>query len=321
MSQIEGRAEFAGVVPARTSSWQSSSWLAQAGPLMLQVPHHQMTLLHACAATRVQDVGELRMEVAMTPFTLSLIVLCWVFGGALIGMHLLGRYLPQDHLDDNAKDAIKVSMAMIATLAALVLGLLTASAKNALDDIEHHLRLAAAEVVLLDRTLAEYGPEADEVRDSLKRTVAARISEIWSEENAAIAPETIGLGHGIEAVQDKLLALSPRDDAQRWLQSTALDITRAISGARWQVFARMGSGVESRFLIVLVSWLALILSLIFASFGVFAPRNGTVTAALFAVSLSVSGSIYLILDMHQPHHGLIKISSAPLQSVMRQLGR
>jgi len=54
----------------------------------------------------------------------------------------------------------------------------------------------------------------------------------------------------------------------------------------------------------------------FASFGLFAPRNASVTAAL-----SVAGSIYLILEMDRPYSGLIKISSAPLQTALEQLGR
>jgi type II secretory pathway pseudopilin PulG len=180
-------------------------------------------------------------------------------------------------------------MAMVATLAALVLGLLTASAKSSLDEKESEQRSAAAQVLLLDRTMAEYGPETKDARDLLKQTVAARISQIWPDEKANVTPDVIGRGTGIEAVQRKLLDLSPQTDAQRWLQSTALQISGSIAAERWAVLQQIGSSIQWPFMAVLIFWLAII----FASFGLFAPRNASMTAALLVAALSVAGSVYL----------------------------
>jgi CDP-diglyceride synthetase len=252
----------------------------------------------------------------MSALVISAIVFACVFCGALFGM-FLGTVLPKDHLSPDAQDVIKVSMAMIATLAALVLGLLTASAKSSFDDKESQLKSAAAQFILLDRTMAEYGAETQEARDLLKQTLAARISQIWPEENTNVAPGAIGRGSGIEAIQRKLLDLSPQTDAQRWLQSTALSISGAIAAARWSVLEQIGSDIQWPFMAILVFWLAII----FASFGLFAPRNASVTAALCVAALSVAGSIYLILEMDQPYSGAIKISSAPPRTALEQLGR
>jgi hypothetical protein len=252
----------------------------------------------------------------MSPSSIALIVFALVFGGALFGMYL-GRALPQEHLNPDARDVIKVSMAMVATLAALVLGLLTASATSSLNDKEAELRGMAAQVILLDRTMAEYGQETAEARTLLKQIVAARINLIWPEENAGtVEAEAIDRGAGIESVQKKLLALSPKDDAQRWIQSTALQATRDIAAARWSILEQIGSSIQWPFLVVVVFWLAVI----FASFGLFAPRNASVAAALFIAALSVAGSLYLILEMDQPYGGLIKISSAPLRTALAELG-
>ena len=120
----------------------------------------------------------------MNPLSIGLIVFVCVFGGALFGM-FLGTVLPKEHLGSDARDVIKVSMAMVATLAALVLGLLTASANSSLDDKEGELRAAAAQVVLLDRTMAEYGPETAQARDLLKQMLVERIDQIWPEEGEA----------------------------------------------------------------------------------------------------------------------------------------
>ena len=116
-------------------------------------------------------------------------------------------------------------MAMLATLAALVLGLLTASAKSSLDDKENAVRSWAAEALFLDRTLAQYGPEAHGARELLKQAIAARIAQLWPGSGEAVTPAKIGEGAGIEGVQQALLALTPKTDAQRWLQSTALQTT------------------------------------------------------------------------------------------------
>ena len=252
----------------------------------------------------------------MSALAIGTIVFACVFGGALFGM-FLGKILPEHHLSDDTRDVIKVTMAMIATLAALVLGLLTASAKSSLNDKELKLRSTAARIILLDRTLAEYGPEAHEARDLLKRILAARISEVWREENTEIAEETVGGGIGVETIQERLLELSPQNDAQRWLQSTALQISSDIETAHWSALEEIGSEVQWPFLVVVVFWLAII----FASFGLFAPRNSSVTAALFVAALSVAGSVYLILEMDQPYSGLIKISSAPLRTALEKLGQ
>ena len=177
----------------------------------------------------------------MSTLTISVIVFACVLGAALLGMYL-GRVLPNHQLTDDAKDAIKVSMAMVATMAALVLGLMTSSAKTSLDDKENELRGAAAQVILLDRTMALYGMETGEARDLLKRLVAARMSQLWPEENAdGVAPEAVGVDTGIGLLQQKILALSPQNEAQRWFQSTALQITRDIAATQWSTFQQVGS--------------------------------------------------------------------------------
>ena len=130
-----------------------------------------------------------------------------------------------------------------------------------------------------------------------------------------MTPDVIGRGTGIEAVQRKLLDLSPQTDAQRWLQSTALQISGSIAAERWAVLQQIGSSIQWPFMAVLIFWLAII----FASFGLFAPRNASMTAALLVAALSVAGSVYLILEMDQPYSGLIKISSAPLRAALQQL--
>jgi hypothetical protein len=253
----------------------------------------------------------------MSSLAIGSIVFGFVFAGAVLGMQL-ERILPQDHLNPDAKDVIKVSMAMVATVAALVLGLLTATAKTSFDDKEAELRKIAEHVILLDRTMAKYGPETAEGRTLLKENLAVRINLIWPEERAGkVAPEGVGRGEGVERVREAIFALSPNNETQRWLQSTALQITRDIEAARWSMLEQIGSNIQWPLLAIVAFWLATV----FASFGLFAPHNPTVGVVLFVAALCVAGSIYLIIEMDQPYSGLVKLSSEPLRMALAELGR
>ena len=232
----------------------------------------------------------------MTPIEISLIVFASVFAGALFGMYLRAL-IPKHHLQENTENVIKLGMGLIATMAALVLGLLIATATNSYETQDDAVKHTAAKILLLDHMLSNYGPETREARELLRRTVAARLEAIWPEDRSQRArfdqPEGAVAAQTIEA---QLLKLSPRNDAQRWLQSEALRVGREIMETRWLVLGGLGSSVPLLFLVVVVFWL----TIIFASFGLLALRNSTVVVVFFLASLSVAGSIFLILEWTNP---------------------
>ena len=254
----------------------------------------------------------------MSPLAVSLIAFGCIIGGVLLGM-FLRAVLPQHHLSDESKDAVKLGIGMIATLAALVLGLLTASAKGTFDTMNSGLLQAGSKIILLDRVMAHYGPETRESRDLLRRTVASGIERIWP--NEKIEPmevKNLDPRAGMEALQQKLLQLSPQNDAQRWLQSRALQVNGQIAEERWLLIERQGhTSLPMPFFVILVSWLVII----FFSFGLFSPGNATVITVLLVCALSAAGSLYMILELDRPYGGLIEISSAPLRNVLLYLGQ
>jgi len=208
---------------------------------------------------------------------------------------------------------------MIATMAALVLALLIASAKGNYDTMSSELRQASSRVILLDRVMAHYGPETNEARDLLRRSIASTIKRIWPEDNIeqAVAESTEGRVN-IETIQDKLRQLSPRNDAQRWLQSRALEISSEIAEGRWLLIEQLGQRtLPMPFFVLMVFWL----TIIFASFGLFSPRNATVITVLLICALSAAGSLFLIIELDTPYQGLIKVSSAPLRNALAHLGQ
>jgi hypothetical protein len=253
----------------------------------------------------------------MDPIAIALSVFTCVFAGACFGK-FVGRVLPRDQLGDDAKDTVKSAMALVSTMAALVLGLMTASAKGSLDRKESELRNIAAQVVLLDRMMSDYGSETQDIRTLLKRFVGARISQVWPEEDSGeVAEEEVVADPGMERIQQNILALEPQTDAQRWFQSTTLQVTREIAAAQQSIFQQVPSQIKWPFLGIISFWL----TIVFISFGLFSPPKFIATSGLFVGSIAVAAAIYLILAMDQPYSGLIKISSGPLRSALDQLGR
>jgi hypothetical protein len=243
------------------------------------------------------------------------IVFAAVFGSALLAMFVHSA-LPEHHLSADSKDVVKLGIALIATMSALVLSLLIASAKSAFDTRSNQLVQASADIILLDRALARYGPETKEARSLLQRSVAATVEQFWPAEGAK--PISINPGVSVvEALYDQIERLSPQSDAQRALRSQAETMALDVGRTRVLLFEHLGTSIPVPFLVVLVFWLCII----FASFGLFAPRNATVIGVLGVCALSVSGAIFLILELDRSFEGLLQVSGAPLRTALAQLGR
>jgi len=196
-----------------------------------------------------------------------------------------------------------------------VLGLLVASAKGAYDTEKAEVVQMAGKVAFLDRVLAHYGPEAGEARALLRQALEGAIKHIWPQ-NKAQAPQLAPSNASGEALFDALQKLAPKDDTQRSLKSQALGIAYDVGQIRWLLFEQAGTSISMPLLVIVVCWLAIL----FFSFGLFGPSNATVTAALLVGALSVSGAIFLILELDHPFGGLIQISSQPMLNALNHLG-
>jgi hypothetical protein len=251
----------------------------------------------------------------MSPVAISLITLAFVFLGSLLGMFLRAS-LPQNHANSDSRDVVKLGMGLVGTMAALVLGLLIGSAKSAFDTQGAELIQMSSNVVLLDRLLAHYGPEAQESRSLVRAAVVRTLGHSWPREHvASLASEA--QSEDPEALYDKLQELQPKNESQRLIQAQAVGLVIALAQVHWLIYEQRASSVSMPLLAVLIFWL----TVIFVSFGLFAPRNATVLASLFISSLSVSFAIFLILEMYTPYGGLMQISSAPLRSALIHLGQ
>lgn len=255
----------------------------------------------------------------MNPVKIGIIAFAFAFGGVVLGLWLR-RALPKHHLDEQSRHSIENGIGLIATVTALLLGLVTASAKSSFDAVNDAVKESAMQVLALDRVLARYGPETAEIRSQLKLAIGERIDMIWPSTTSrpvALDPTLTGMASRVESLTDAIRSLVPRDDMQRALQTRAVDLAERMLQARWLVMAGTEASVPTPFLVVLLFWL----TVAFASYGLFAPRNGTVIAVLFVCALSIGGAVFLVLEMDGPFDGLLRVSPDPLRFAYTHVNR
>ena len=255
-------------------------------------------------------------------------VLLIVFGGALAGL-AIGRRLPQHHVGSETRAVVTVAMAVVGTMSALVLGLLISNANTTFNGRNADVARLSTQIVRLDTLLRRYGEAADPMRAGLRDYAARKYEDLF--------PGTAGVADGrkprvfnettretLRDVEDRLLDLSPSDPRHRWLLAESLRSASAIADARDELTDQERNSLPLPFVGAVTLWL----TLLFASFGLFAPRNATVLVALFCCAFAVSAAVKLVLDMDTPFAGRIRLvrppihlSSEPMEQALEAIRR
>ena len=248
----------------------------------------------------------------MGPILVASTTLICISLGLLVGLFLRER-LPQHHLKDDSKDILKTSSGLIATLVALVLGLLVASTKSTFDAANTLIMQTGGKFIVLDRYLTLYGPETQKTREELKASLQAGIDTMWPSKGHG-NPNAYPMAQGLENVYHAVVQLKPENDTQRQIQS--VQVCNDLVQMRWQVVEQTQYALPTAFLVVLIFWL----TVLYANFGLLSPRNVTALVALFGCAVSISGAIFLILEMTHPFDGTITVSSLPFEKAISQMG-
>jgi hypothetical protein len=252
----------------------------------------------------------------LRPIVVSLFAFVAILGGAFVGA-LLRQALPDDHLADDAKDIIRLGAGLVGTIAALVLGLLIASAKSSYDTQSSQVQRLTSEVILLDQLLAQYGSEARPIRDLMRQALGPVVEQLWRESRSSATKDSPFVGSALaEDALARIGELAPQTDAQRSLKARAIQVSTDLLQTRLALYVQAGSSIPMPFVTVLVFWLAII----FASFSLFARLNPTLIVALVVFALSASAALFLIAEMSEPFSGMLQIPSAPLRNALAPLG-
>lgn len=265
----------------------------------------------------------------MQETTSALVVFILLLGGTGIGF--FGKpYLPEEHRRHETMQLIQLVMTMLVTFAALVLGLLTASAKNSFDTVGNDFRSYAAELIQLDTALRQYGHDADEARRLLRTYTAAAIATTWPGE---VPPpgdypritsdlghdklEDVKLGDLLNASYIAVRRLKPGDEYQARTLVQCLARFEKTIGARWKLIEEAHSSISKPFLTTLTFWLMII----FLSFGLVAPRNALALVMIMFGAVSIASAVYVIVDLDTPLTGPIVVSSQPMRDALEHLNR
>jgi hypothetical protein len=238
----------------------------------------------------------------------------------LVGVTLLGARLrqvvPAEHLSTDSKDAVKLALGLVATMTAILLGLLVSSAKSSFDTARSEVMQMAAKIALLDRVLMLYGPQTADARHALRDSVAEGVRRTWPADGrrpARLEPnEEMG-----DAVYVAISRLAPQDEAQHALKTEATTLMVQLAELRTLVRAQAVSSVSKPLLIALVIWLVVI----FLGFSLLAPPNATNTLALLAGAFSVACAVFIILDLDHPFAGVVRIPSEPMIRTLDHLSK
>lgn len=253
----------------------------------------------------------------MSSLFISLTVVAVVLSGSVFGAYFRSL-LPKHHLEGDTRDIVKAGIGLLATLAALVLGLIVASAKNSFDTKTDEVQTAAVKLLHLDRSLRQLGSAGDEARQELLQIVKARVARIWAKRDAVQAAlDVFDSRPNIETLEAMIRAIPVQDEAQRRAQAKALQATEELAQVRALVIAQSGSSIITPLLVLLVFWF----TVISAGLNLFAPSNATTVTFNILCALSIGGAIFLILEMDQAFGGLIKVSDAPLRAAVTALER
>ncbi len=235
-----------------------------------------------------------------------------------MGAMTIAQYLPAHHVSKETQDAVKLGVGMIAAMASLILGLMTASVKGNFDTTDRDVHTYATYVLGLDASLRHYGPDAAPARELLSDYARAVVNETWQGTPDLPALRNTQSSEALLGALDTAVRqLAPVTPEAQELRTEALARLNAITTTRWSVLEESTAAIPTIFTVVLVVWL----TLIFASFGLFAPPNVISIVALSLCSASIGGALFLILEMSGPFDGFIAISPKPMQDALISIER
>jgi hypothetical protein len=252
----------------------------------------------------------------MNSYVIALISFTCIFGGALAGF-FFQRFLPSHHLNKESLDSVKLGAGLIATMAALILGLLVSSSKGTYDRVNVLVNEAAANTISLNQVLKNYGPEADPLRQILLDRVTRMGNDIWPEDSniTSKGSKAFKQESSILGLTKMITGLKSETPSALQLKATALAISQELNQERWRITVESTSRIPLPLVAIPVFWITF---LIFV-YAVFAPRNGTVATVLFFCSVSIAGAIFLICEMSMPLDGSIKIPSQPIRTALEMI--
>jgi hypothetical protein len=254
------------------------------------------------------------VSIVPSPPVIGLIIFAVFLAGAF-GAWAARQRLPAHHLTDETKSLVSVSMAMVGTISALVLGLLISNANTSFIARSDEVTALSADILRLDQMLRLYGPEANPARGKLRQYAERKTTDLFPEVARDLQVDNPFTYEVLQQVEYLMLELRPSEPRRQWFLEQAKLLAARIGNTRWLLAQHIGHGTPKLFVALVVFWL----TLLFASFGLFAPRNLISAVVLILCAVAVAGAVEVILEFEQPFGGLLHISQLPMRQAVYQL--
>jgi hypothetical protein len=238
------------------------------------------------------------------------------FGAGLVGLRLRA-WLPERHAPERARDMIGSMTGLLGLLLALVLGTLVGASYTLYATQKGELETLGARSLQLDAALEAYGPEAKPARDGLRAAIKQSYDKIWGGGKLEAEDLTVrSVLEGMKKLDQFLLTLTPKTDAQKQVLATANVAAGMIQQTRLLMMLQLAGGISWPMVAIVVCWSLLL----FCGYGLVSPVNGTVVATLALGAIAVASAIFLILELSQPYSGLFRLPPAGVIETIQALG-
>lgn len=227
---------------------------------------------------------------------------------------LIGKRLPEARFSDGSPKNLRTSLAIVATMSSLLLGLMVNSARFNYSDAYSDLQKYAAVIQLLDIELRHFGPDGCPLRTTLDDYVRKLIAETWdggAAQDSAQAASQAAM-NALLRFDGQVRALVASDADQQSARSTIQALSRQLVEYRWKVTGAARSTTPVLFIAVVICWFALI----FAYSGVFAPVNAFVVTAHVLAMVCIATAIFLVIELGAPFSGPMQVSPEPVQALL-----
>jgi hypothetical protein len=243
----------------------------------------------------------------ITPLIITVLVFAVILGGAFAGA-IVRRSVPQHHLTEETKTLVSVSTAVVATISALVLGLLLSNANSSFNTVQGQVTSLSAEILRLDQLLRRYGSGTSLAREKLREYAERKRDDLFPNNSAKIDLGNQSTYELLQEFEELVLAIKPANARDQWWLAQAMTLASKIGDTRFLLAQQTGRGTPKAVLLLLIFWL----TLLFASFTLFAPSNMISTTTMTLCALAIAGAIGMILELERGFGGLVQVSPQPL---------
>jgi hypothetical protein len=228
---------------------------------------------------------------------------------------MVKRRVPKHYLTEETKSLVSVSMAVVATISALVLGLLLSNANSSFNAVQGQVTALSAEILRLDQLLRRYGSDTKLAREKLREYAERKRDDLFPNNPAEVHLGNQSTYELLQEVEDLVLAIKPANARDQWWLAQAMTLASKIGDTRFLLAQQIGQGTPKAVLLLLVFWL----TLLFASFTLFAPSNLISMATMTLCALAIAGAIGMILELERGFGGVVQVSPQPMNHAVAVL--